>query len=86
MQTGDRLNYYPEQAGEQLTHFRTVLPQAIAKVNEVAKPPSQKDVETLAKHFHVDPTSETVQKKVAEHRDRVALSLAALADVSNSQR
>jgi len=86
MQTGDRLNYHPEQAGEQLTHLRTVLPQAIAKVNELAKPPGQKDIEALAKHFRRDPNSEEVQKKVADSRDRVACSLAALADVSNSQR
>jgi hypothetical protein len=86
MQTGDRLTYHPEQAGDQLTHLHTVLPQAIAKVNELSKPPSQKDIETLAKRFHVDPNSEEAQKKVAEQRDRVARSLAALADVPNPPR
>jgi alpha-glucosidase len=81
MQTGDRLNYYPEQAGEQLAHYHSVLPQAIAKVNELAKPPSQRDIETLAKRIEVDPKSAQVQKKVAEYSDRVARAQAALADV-----
>jgi alpha-glucosidase len=86
MQTGDRLTYYPEQAGEQLTHYRTVLPQAIAKVNELVKPRSQKDLETLARRFHVDPNSEEAQKKEADCRDHGARALAALADVPNPPR
>jgi hypothetical protein len=80
MQAGDRLTYYPGRAGEELTHYRAVLPQAIAKVNELAKPPSQKDIETLARRFHVDPNSEEAQKKVGDYRDRVARALAALGD------
>jgi alpha-glucosidase len=86
MQTGDRLSYYPEQAGEQLTHYRAVLPQAIARTNELAKPPSQKDIEALARRFHVDPNSEAAQKKAADYSDHCALSLAALADVANPPR
>jgi alpha-glucosidase (family GH31 glycosyl hydrolase) len=86
MQTGDRLTYYPEQAGEQLTHYRTVLPQAIAKVNELVKPRSQEDLETLARRFHVDPNSEEAQKKEADCRDHGARALAALADVPNPPR
>jgi hypothetical protein len=86
MQAGDRLTYYPEQAGEQLAHYRTVLPQAIAKINELGRPPSQADIERLAKRYHVDPNSEEAQKKVAEYRDRAARALAALADVTNSPR
>jgi alpha-glucosidase (family GH31 glycosyl hydrolase) len=86
MQAGDRLSYFPEQAGEQLTHYHTMLAQAVAKVNELAKPPSQSDIETLAKRFHVDPNSEEAQKKAAEYRDRVARALAALEDVANPLR
>jgi len=85
MQTGDRLSYYPEQADAQLTHYRAVLPQAVAKVNELSKPPSQKEIEALAKHFKVDPNSAEAQQKVTEYSDRVARALAALADVTNSQ-
>jgi alpha-glucosidase (family GH31 glycosyl hydrolase) len=81
MQTGDRLTYRPEQAGEQLTHYRTALPRAIAK--ELARSPSRKDIETLAQRFHVDPNSAEAQKKGADYRERVARSLAALADVPN---
>jgi ABC-type Fe3+-hydroxamate transport system substrate-binding protein len=81
MQTGDRLTYRPQQAGEQLTRYRTALTQVIAKVNELAKQPSETDIETLAQRFHLDPNSEEAQKKVADYRSRVACALAALADV-----
>jgi alpha-glucosidase len=88
MQAGDRLTYYPQQAGEQLTHYQAVLPEAIAKVNELSRPPSQKEIETLAKRYRVNPESAEAkaQQKAAEYRDRVARALAALADVTNSQR
>ena len=85
MQTGDRLSYRPELAGEQLTHYRTVLPQAIAKVNELAKPPSQQEIEALARRFRVDPNSPEAQKKVADYRDQVVRAIASLADVTNSK-
>jgi hypothetical protein len=86
MQTGDRLTYHPEEAGEQLTHYRAVLPQAIAKVTELAKPLSQKDMETLARRLRVEPNSEEAQKKGADYRDHCTRALAALADVTNPPR
>ena len=84
MQTGDRLTYYPEHAAEQLAHFRAALPLAVAKVSELSGPPSQKDIETLAKRFNLDPKSEEAQKKAAEYHGRIARALAALADVGNA--
>ena len=83
MQAGDRLTYHPEQAGEQLTRFRAVLPHALAKVNELAKPPSQHDIETLAQHYNVDPNSQETHKKLDDYHDHVARALAALADGAN---
>ncbi|MGB8769753.1 MAG: TIM-barrel domain-containing protein [Candidatus Korobacteraceae bacterium] len=83
MQTGDRLSYFPQQAGEQLTHYREVLPKAAAKVKQLEKPPSQAEVEALAKRFKVDPNSDLVKKKIADSRRRVARAEAALADVRN---
>ncbi len=85
MQTGDRLSYFPQQAGEQLAHYREVLPKAAAKVKELDRPPSQAEVEALAKRFKVDPNSELVHKKVADFKDRVARAEATLADVPNPQ-
>jgi alpha-glucosidase len=85
MQTGDRLSYRPELAGEQLKHYRVVLPQAIAKVNELAKPPSQAEIEALARRFRVDPNSEEVKKKAADFKDHVARAQASLADVPNAK-
>ena len=85
MQTGDRLGYFPQQAGEQLAHYREVLPKAMAKVKELEKPPSQADIEELAKRFKVDPKSDLVKKKVADFKDRVARAEAALADMPNPQ-
>ncbi len=81
MQTGDRLSYFPQRAGELLTHYREVLPKAMARVKEIEKPPSQSDVEELAKRFKVDPKSALVNKKVADFKDHVAQAEAALGDV-----
>lgn len=80
MQTGDRLSYYPQQAGEQLTRYRKVLPQAITKVKELEKPPSQQELTALANRFDVDPNSE-----VMELKDRFARAEALLADVPGVQ-
>jgi alpha-glucosidase len=81
MQTGDRLSYYPQQAGAELTHYREVLPQAIAKVKQLDQPPSQAEIAELAKRFKIDPNSELVKNKVSEFKDHVARAEAALADV-----
>jgi alpha-glucosidase len=82
MQTGDRLSYHPETAGEQLSHYREVFPKAMAKVNDLAKPPSQKDIEVLARRFRVDANSPEVRKKVTDYSDHVARANASLADVT----
>ncbi|HWG18960.1 MAG TPA: TIM-barrel domain-containing protein [Terracidiphilus sp.] len=37
MQSGDRLGYHPEQATEELAHFRETLPQAQGAIADVAK-------------------------------------------------
>ena len=81
MQTGDRLGYFPRQAGELLAHYQEVLPKAMAKVKELDHPPSQAVVAALAKRFNLDPNSELVKKKVADYKDHVARAEAALADV-----
>ena len=79
MQTGDRLSYYPQQAA-QLARYREVLPQAITKVKELEKPPSQQELTALANRFDVDPNSEIVELK-----DRFARAEALLADVPGVQ-
>ena len=85
MQTGDRLSYFPQNAEELLTHYREVLPKAIAKAKELEKPPSQADVQALAKKFKLDPKSDLVKQKVADFKDRIARAEAALADVRNTK-
>ena len=82
MQTGDRLSYFPEQAGQQLTHYREVLPKAVAKVKEFDRPPSPEALAALAKKFHVEPNSEFAQKKAVEFKERIARAEAALADLT----
>ena len=81
MQTGDRLGYFPQQASDQMAHYREVLPKAVARVKEFDRPPSQAAVQALAKKFKLDPNSEVAQKKVAELKDMVARAEAALADL-----
>jgi Glycosyl hydrolases family 31/Domain of unknown function (DUF5110) len=85
MQTGDRLAYFPQQASEQLAHYREVLSKAVAKVKEFDRPPSQAQLEALAKRFKIDPNSEIAQKKVADLKDMVARAEAALADLPSPQ-
>jgi alpha-glucosidase len=85
MQTGDRLSYYPDQAGDQLKHLREVLPQAAAKVKELEPLPRPPDVAELAKRFKVDPNSEFAQRKIAEFKERVAQAEASLADISSEK-
>ena len=85
MQTGDQLSYFPQQTREQIAHYREVLPKAVAKVRELDRPPSQAEVEALARRFNVDPNSEAAQKKVADFKDRVVRAEAALADVQRPQ-
>jgi hypothetical protein len=80
MQTGDRLGYFPQQAGDQLKHYREVLPQARAKVKELEGLPSPAEVVELARRFKVDPDSEFARGKVAEFKNSVARAEAALAD------
>jgi alpha-glucosidase len=80
MQTGDRLGYFPQQAGDQLKHYREVLPQARAKVKELEGLPSPAEVLELARRFKVDPDSELARGKVAEFKNSVARAEAALAD------
>ena len=81
MQAGDRLSYFPRNAGKLLAHYREVLPTAIAKVKELDRPPSPAVVSALAKRLNLDPNSELVKRKVAEFQGHVARAEAALADV-----
>ena len=85
MQTGDRLGYFPQQASEQMAHYREVLPKALAKVKEFDRLPSQAQLEALAKKFKIDPKSEIAQRKVADLKEMVARAEAALADLPNPQ-
>ncbi len=72
MQTGDRLGYFPQNAAEVVAHYREVLPKAVAKVHEFDRPPSQEELDALARRFNIDPKSALVKKKVAEFKERVA--------------
>jgi len=85
MQTGDRLSYFPQQAGEQLAHYREVLPAAIAKVHQLEKPPSETEVAALARRFHVEPDSELARRKVTEFKQHVVRAEAALADLPSGK-
>jgi len=82
MQTGDRLGYFPRNAGELIAHYREVLPTAIAKVKDLDHPPSPAVVTALAKRLKLDPNSELVKQKVAEFQGHVARAESALADVT----
>jgi alpha-glucosidase (family GH31 glycosyl hydrolase) len=92
MQSGDRLTYYPKSAGTELSHYRSTLTEAVAKVQALTKGLSQEQMETVAKRVGVDWKSDAARKKIGEYDARVGKAFAEISDigsdglVSQSQR
>jgi hypothetical protein len=64
MQSGDRLGYHPERAGEELKHFREMLPQAASAVTKAITPPSDERIASIARRMNVDPKSDAVKARL----------------------
>jgi alpha-glucosidase len=86
MQTGDRLSYHPELAGEQLTHLREMLPKVPAAVDELEKNLGEQQRQALAQRLKTEYKSDQEQNVGASYKEKLARARAALADVSNSTR
>ena len=81
MQTGDRLTYHPELAGEQIAHLPIVLPKAAASVAAMKQQISETEMRDLAKRLTVEYQPDFVQRIQAEYDNRVARANAAVLDV-----
>lgn len=86
MQSGDRLTYYPKTAGTEVSHYHTVLTQAVDKVQALTKGLSQEQMETVAKRVGVDWRSDAAKKKIGEYDVRVGKAFAEISDISSDSR
>jgi hypothetical protein len=81
MQSGDRLSYTPQAAGQELSHFRQVLTQARAEVHQAAQglpPEEQKALETSKNH---PLNNQSGQKMMADYKMRTAKADALVSDI-----
>lgn len=65
MQSGDRLGYHPERAGDELKRFHAILPEAASAVKTATTAPSDARITSIAKRLNVDPKSDAVKARVA---------------------
>jgi alpha-glucosidase len=83
MQSGDRLTYHPETAGDELSHYGKILPQAKANVQALTKGLTKEQMEIVAKRVGVDWKSDAANKKVGEYDERVARAAAEISDIGS---
>jgi alpha-glucosidase len=81
MQSGDRLTYHPETAGDELSHYGKILTQAKANVQALTKGLTKEQMEIVAKRVGVDWKSDAANKKVGEYDERVARAAAEISDI-----
>ncbi len=86
MQTGDRLSYRPELAGEQITHLRAMLPGLSAAIDQLEKKLSEQQQQALAQRLKTEYKSDKEQNVGASNQEKLARARAAIADTSNSGR
>ncbi len=91
VQSGDRLNYAPQKAGDELRHFAEVLPTALAAVQEAAKgltPEEQAAIESRVAEERKAGTwrGETAENTQAEYKARAGKAAALAADVRYGQK
>ena len=83
MQTGDRITYKPETVSNELTHFHTVLPQAIDKVHKMKDAITEQDKAKIAKILG-DNWQHSIKQQLSRYQDEVARATAQLQDLSSS--
>jgi hypothetical protein len=86
MQTGDRLTYHPELAGEQITHLRAMLPKLFDAIDHLEKNLSQQQQQALAQRLKTEYKSDKEQNVGASNQEKLARARAAITDISNSSR
>jgi alpha-glucosidase (family GH31 glycosyl hydrolase) len=80
MQSGDRLGYHPEKASEELAHYRTVVPQTQAALDDVAKDFAEKVVAAAKRSVNGIPP-ETMEAQKQHRLDAMARAQKLLANI-----
>jgi len=82
MQTGDRLHYRPQTAGAEFTHLQSVLPQALAEVQEMAKPMDEAAQKRVLEIVGSDAKSPAALDRIQKYQNLTARALAQVEDVA----
>jgi len=81
MQTGDRLSYHPELAGEQITQLHAMLPKLDAGIEALEKLSSEEERKALAQRLKTEFKSEGAKEPGADFKEKLARARAAIADI-----
>jgi alpha-glucosidase len=85
MQTGDRLTYHPDLAGEQIPRLQSLLPKVVASVNELGTSNAEQR-QALADRLTKEYKSDQPQKNLDKYQDILARAKGALADVTSARQ
>ena len=80
MQTGDRLSYHPQDAAAEIDHLHVVLPQALAAVQDLAKPMDEALRKQVLEVVGADAKSPAALDRIAKYQQQTARALAQLQD------
>jgi hypothetical protein len=86
MQTGDRLTYQPELAGEQIPRLKTLLPKVVTSINELGNATNDQQRQGLAERLKKEYKSDEAQKNLDKYQDLLARAKAAVSDVTASKQ
>jgi len=80
MQTGDRLSYHPQNAAAEFDHLHAVLPQALAAVQDLAKPMDEALQKQVLEVVGADAKSPAALDRIAKYQQQTARALAQFKD------
>jgi len=80
MQTGDRLSYHPQNAAAELDHLYAVLPQALAALEDLAKPMDEATQKQVLEVVGADAKSPAALDRIARYQQDTARALAQFDD------
>jgi alpha-glucosidase len=81
MQTGDRLSYEPELAGEQIQRLPSLLPRINARIDELERNLTEQERQDVAKRLNQEYQQNSSEKIAADYKQKIARARAAIADI-----
>jgi hypothetical protein len=82
MQTGDRLSYRPDLAGEQITHLHELLPRLPSAIDTLERQLGEEARKQLAERLKTEYKSKQEQNVASNYKQKLARARAVIADVS----